>query len=139
MRKLIKDFAGGAALVVASALAPPACAADATAVKLAVKPLLCVVDKGAASCMMSFDIRWKSVLASEYCLNDSTKADPVRCWARALNGAVLQERQVSEEFVYWIGAPGGADHLAEVKVSVLRVGSDDRRRERRTRHVWDVL
>jgi hypothetical protein len=24
-------------------------------------------------------------------------------------------------------------------VEVLRVGSDDRRRERRTRHIWDVL
>jgi hypothetical protein len=46
---------------------------------------------------------------------------------------------VSEEFIYWLGAPGGEDHLAEVKVTVLRVGSDDRRRERRTRHVWDVL
>jgi hypothetical protein len=26
-----------------------------------------------------------------------------------------------------------------VKVEVLRVGTADRRRERRTRHVWDVL
>jgi hypothetical protein len=26
-----------------------------------------------------------------------------------------------------------------VKITVLRVGSADRRRERRTRHVWDVL
>jgi hypothetical protein len=120
-------------------LALPAAAAEPAPVKLAVKPLLCVVDKGATSCMMSFDIRWKSVLASEYCLNESAKADPIHCWSRALSGAVLQERQVSEEFVYWLGAPGGADHLAEVKVSVLRVDSDDRRRERRTRHVWDVL
>jgi len=104
-----------------------------------VKPLLCVVDKGASSCMMSFDIRWKSVRAGEYCLNDSAKPEPVRCWTLALDGTVLQEREVSEEFVYWLGAPGGADHLAEVKVSVLRVDSADRRRERRTRHVWDVL
>jgi hypothetical protein len=139
MRKLIIRFAASAALVIALVLVPTAFAADPASVKFAVKPLLCVVDKGASSCMMSFDIRWKSVLASEYCLNDSAKADPVHCWARALNGAVLQERQVSEEFIYWLGAPGGEDHLAEVKVTVLRVGSDDRRRERRTRHVWDVL
>ena len=119
-------------------LALPARAADAP-VKLAVRPLLCVVDKGASSCLMSFDIRWKSVRAGEYCLNDSAKPEPVRCWATASDGALLQEREVSEEFVFWLGAPGGDDHLAEVKVSVLRVGSDDRRRERRTRHVWDVL
>jgi hypothetical protein len=135
MRILKFGLAAGAALL----LALPAFAADPAPVKLGVKPLLCVVDKGATSCMMSFDIRWKSELANEYCLNDSAKPDPVHCWARSLNGAVLQEREVSEEFIYWLGAPGGADHLAEVKVTVLRVDSDDRRRERRTRHVWDVL
>jgi len=123
----------------ALALALPAAADDPAPVKLAVKPLLCVVDKGASSCMMSFDIRWKSVRALEYCLNDSAKPEPVHCWSPALAGVVLQEREVSEEFVYWLGAPGGSDHLAEVKVSVLRVDSADRRRERRTRHVWDVL
>jgi len=127
-----------AAALTALILALPAAAADGP-VKLAVRPLLCVVDKGASSCLMSFDIRWKSVRAGEYCLNDSAKPEPVRCWPTATAGAVLQEREVSEEFVFWLGAPGGADHLDEVKVSVLRVGSDDRRRERRARHVWDVL
>jgi len=129
----------GLAASAAVSFALPAVAADPAPVKLAVRPLLCVVDKGASSCMMSFDIRWKSIRAAEYCLNDSAKPDPVHCWTPALDGAVLQEREVSEEFVYWLGAPGGADHLAEVKVSVLRVDSADRRRERRTRHVWDVL
>jgi len=135
MRLLTTTLAAVAAFLLAAASAS---AADAP-VKMAVKPLLCVVDKGASSCMMSFDIRWKSVRAGEYCLNDSAKPEPVRCWTLALDGTVLQEREVSEEFVYWLGAPGGADHLAEVKVSVLRVDSADRRRERRTRHVWDVL
>src|SRR3954466_7842352 len=100
------------AAFVALILALPAAAADAP-VKLAVKPLLCVVDKGASSCMMSFDIRWKSVRAGEYCLNDSAKPEPVRCWATASDGALLQEREVSEEFVFWLGTPGGAQHLAE--------------------------
>ena len=71
--------------------------------------------------------------------SDSARPEPVHCWSPALSGVVLQEREVSEEFVYWLGTPGGADHLSEVKVSVLRVDSPDRRRERRTRHVWDVL
>jgi len=134
MRTLITGIAASAFLC----LALPAFAADPP-VKLAVKPLLCVVDKGASSCLMSFDIRWKATQTGEYCLNDSAKPEPVRCWAPAINGAVLQEREVREEFIYWLGAPGGADHLSEVKVSVLRVDSADRRRERRTRHVWDVL
>jgi hypothetical protein len=134
MRTLITGFAAAAALL----LGLPAAAADSP-VKLAVRPLLCVVDKGASSCVMSFDIRWKSTQTGEYCLNDSAKPEPVHCWAPAVNGVVLQEREVSEEFIYWLGAPGGSDHLSEVKVSVLRVDSADRRRERRTRHVWDVL
>jgi Protein of unknown function (DUF3019) len=119
------------------------CAASSIAaeppLKLAVKPVLCVLDKDATSCKMSFDIRWKSVLAGEYCLNDSFLSAPLRCWAGARTGEERVQRDVSEDFLFWLGAPAGATHLAEVKVSVLRVGSADRRRERRTRHVWDVL
>jgi hypothetical protein len=126
-------------LAVCAAISTAVSAADGAPVRLAVKPLLCVVDKAASTCMMSFDIRWKSALANEYCINDSTQADPLHCWARALDGSLNQKRQVGEEFIYWLGAPGGADHLAEVKITVLHVGSTDRRRERRTRHVWDVL
>ena len=128
-----------ASLAACAAISAPAAAADPAPVRLAIKPLLCVIDKGAQSCMMTFDIRWKSVLANEYCLNDSTQASPVFCWTSALTGAHILKREVSEEFVYWLGAPDGADHLSEVKITVLRVGSTDRRRERRTRHVWDVL
>jgi hypothetical protein len=107
--------------------------------KLVVKPVLCVLDKDATSCKMSFDIRWKSVLAGEYCLSDSFLTAPLRCWATARSGDTNIQRDVSEDFMFWLGSPAGAERLAEVKVSVLRVGSTDRRRERRTRHVWDVL
>ena len=108
-------------------------------VRLIVKPLLCVLDKGATSCTMTFDVRWKSVLAAEYCLHDGAQPAPLRCWASARAGDLQQARQVSEEFLYWLTEPAGAQRLAEVKISVLRVDSADRRRERRTRHVWDVL
>jgi hypothetical protein len=46
---------------------------------------------------------------------------------------------VSEAFIYWLGAPAGTQRAAEVKIDVLRLDSPDRRRERRSRHVWDVL
>jgi hypothetical protein len=104
-----------------------------------VKPVLCVLDKDATSCAMSFDIRWKSVLAGDYCLNDSFLSAPLRCWAGAQAGEERVQREVREDFRFWLGAPDDEARLAEVKVSVLRVGSTDRRRERRTRHVWDVL
>jgi len=108
-------------------------------VRLNVKPLLCVLDKNATSCAVTFDIRWKSVLAAEYCLNDEAQASPLRCWPSTLSGEHRQERLVTEEFVFWLSPPAGTERVAEAKVEVLRVGSTDRRRDRRSRHVWDVL
>jgi len=120
-------------------LAMNAIAADPAPVKLVVKPLLCVIDKNETACTINFDVRWKSVLPAEYCLNDSARPAPLRCWPRADSGEHTQERVVSEEFVFWLSPPSGTERVAEAKIEVLRVGSDDRRRERRARHVWDVL
>jgi hypothetical protein len=120
-------------------VAMSAAAADPQAVRLSVKPLLCVIDKDEAACTINFDVRWKSTLAAEYCLNDSARPTPLRCWPRADAGEHTQERVVSEDFIFWLSPPTGTERVAEAKIEVLRVGSDDRRRERRTRHVWDVL
>ena len=108
-------------------------------VKLVIKPLLCVIDKEATSCAVTFDIRWKSLEPAEYCLNDSVQTTPLRCWPRTLAGEMKQQREFNEDFRYWLAPPAGGERLSEVKIEVLRVGSNDRRRERRTRHVWDVL
>jgi hypothetical protein len=126
-------------IAVCLGMALPAAAADPAPVRLIVKPLLCVIDKGAASCAVTFDIRWKSVRPAEYCLNDEAQPAPLRCWPSVLAGEHQQDRIVTQDFVFWLATPGGAERAAEVKIEVLRVGSDDRRRERRTRHVWDVL
>jgi hypothetical protein len=117
----------------------PAAAADPPPVRLTVKPLLCVIDKGISSCAVTFDVRWKSVNAAEYCLNATAQPAPLRCWPSALSGEHLQQKNVSEEFFFWLSPPAGTERVAEVKIEVLHVGSDDRRRERRARHVWDVL
>jgi hypothetical protein len=128
------------ALLVASCLtALPIEAADPPPVRLSVKPLLCVLDKNATACTVTFDIRWKSTLAGEYCLNDEAQPAPLRCWPSALAGEHRQERLVTEEFFFWLSPPTGTERVAEAKIEVLRVGSTDRRRERRSRHVWDVL
>jgi hypothetical protein len=141
--------------------------AEPEPVKLVIKPLLCVIDKDATRCAVTFDIRWKSAQPGEYCLNDSVQASPLRCWPLALAGEMKQQREFSEDFRYWLSLPAaessppaaglstptaeansppaaqtaaaGGQRLSEVKIEVLRVGSNDRRRERRTRHVWDVL
>jgi hypothetical protein len=127
-------------LLVASCLtALPTVAADPPPVQLIVKPLLCVLDKNATSCAVTFDIRWKSERAAEYCLNDEALPAPLRCWPSTIAGEHQQERRVTQEFTFWLSPPAGAERVAEAKIEVLRVGSTDRRRERRSRHVWDVL
>jgi hypothetical protein len=127
-----------ASLLVACLVATPAAAADPP-VRLVVKPLLCVIDKDATACTVTFDIRWKSVLAAEYCLNDEAQPAPLRCWPRTTAGELRHEREVVQDFSFWLTPPSGIERAAEAKIEVLRVGSADRRRERRTRHVWDVL
>jgi len=117
----------------------PSAAVDLPAARLIVKPLLCVIDREAGQCSLTFRIRWKSEAAAEYCLNDSALSTPLRCWPSASAGAHDQQREVSEAFIYWLGAPDGTQRAAEVKIDVLRLDSPDRRRERRARHVWDVL
>jgi hypothetical protein len=134
--RTIRLFAG---IFMGLVLGTPALAADPPPVKLVIKPLLCVLDKTATACAITFDIRWKSVQPSEYCLGDSMTPTPVHCWQRALSGDARHERRFSEDFAFWLTPPAGGVRLAEVKIEVLRVGSTDRRRERRTRHVWDVL
>lgn len=117
----------------------PATAADIPAARLFVKPLLCVIDREAGRCAMTFRIRWKSEAAAEYCLNDSALSTPLRCWPSASSGTHEQQREVDEAFIYWLGAPDGTQRAAEVKIDVLRLDPADRRRDRRARHVWDVL
>jgi hypothetical protein len=127
------------AIVASCFWALPVVAADPAPVRLNVKPLLCVLDKDATSCAVTFDIRWKSQTAAEYCLNDEAQPAPLRCWANALSGEHQQDRLVTQEFTFWLSPPAGKERVAEAKIEVLRVGSSDRRRERRSRHVWDVL
>ena len=113
-------------------------AAAESPVKLYVKPVLCVLDHGETSCTMTFDIRWQSDASLDLCLNDGTPA-PLRCWTGASSGEHTQQRTVAEDFAYWLNNPNGTMRLAEVQINVMRVDSADRRRERRARHVWDVL
>jgi hypothetical protein len=129
----------GLVLLAALTLAPLASAAEPPPVKLVIKPLLCVLDKTATTCAITFDIRWKSTEPADYCLADSVSPQPLRCWQRTAAGEMKHPRRFAEDFAFWLAPPAGDTRLAEVKIEVLRLGSKDRRRERRTRHVWDVL
>jgi hypothetical protein len=105
---------------------------------LTVKPVLCITDNRNPSCDMSFLVVWQSGETGYYCLfNDFTEA-PVRCWSEELAGQLSEDRVVRENFSYWMTGSDPDSRLAEVTVEVLHMDSDDRRRRRRTRHVWDI-
>ena len=113
-------------------------AAQADDMILSVKPLLCITDSRNPVCEMSFLVVWESDERGYYCLfNDYTEA-PVRCWNEERQGQLTDDRTVRESFSFWMTGTDAANRLAEVSVEVLRMDSDDRRRKRRTRHVWDI-
>ena len=124
-----------ALLLPALALSETAAAEDMT---LSVKPVLCITDNRNPSCDMAFLVVWQSALTGYYCLFNDFADAPVRCWNEEREGELSDERQVQENFSYWMTDRDLASRLAVVTVEVLRMDSDDRRRKRRTRHVWDI-
>jgi len=106
--------------------------------RLIVKPVLCITDNRNPSCDMSFLVVWQSGDTGYHCLfTDFTEA-PIRCWSEERAGRLSDDRIVRESFSYWMTGSDSSSRLAEVTVEVLRMDSDDRRRRRRTRHVWDI-
>ncbi len=106
--------------------------------QLTVKPVLCIIDKRTPSCQMSFLVLWESAQTGYYCLFSDFGKAPIRCWSSELSGRTKDERIVQNDFRYWMQDDNSELQLAVVTVEVLRLDSDDRRRKRRTRHVWDI-
>jgi hypothetical protein len=129
-------------LLLLFALLPLTAIADTDVVggsmRLTVKPVLCIIDKKTPSCDMSFLVLWESAQSGYYCLYNDFGEAPVRCWNDERAGRTEDERNVQEDFQYWMANDRNEQQLAAVKVEVLRMDSDDRRRKRRTRHVWDL-
>lgn len=109
-----------------------------TDMRLTVRPLLCIIDNRTPSCEMSFLVVWQSAASGYYCLFSDFEDAAMRCWNDDRTGKLDDERDVRSNFSYWMTGEEREQRLAEVTVEVLRMDSDDRRRRRRTRHVWDI-
>ncbi len=122
-------------------LLTPPLAANETAdkpVEITVKPLLCIVDLRTPGCEMTFLVQWESDESGYYCVFNDLEDAPLNCWTEQRSGELHDKRSVQENLSFWINESGGAP-LDTVTVEVLRMDSDDRRRRRRSRHVWDLL
>jgi len=106
---------------------------------LTVKPVLCITDKRTPSCDMTFLVFWQSEQSGYYCLFNDFDEAPLRCWTETQSGELSDKRTVQSDFSYWMTDDDIQSLLAVVRVEVLRMDTDDRRRRRRTRHVWDIL
>ncbi len=106
--------------------------------RLSVKPVLCITDNRNPSCEMSFLVVWESGINGYYCLFSDFDDTPVRCWNEERSGRLNDDRTVQSNFSYWMTGEDLGYRLAQVDIEVLRMDSDDRRRRRRTRHVWDI-
>lgn len=106
--------------------------------ELTVKPLLCIVDERNPGCDMTFRIRWRSKEIGYYCVFNSFEDDPLNCWSEQRAGEMSDARSIRENLVFWL-SQNGSSPLDSVTVEVLRMDSGDRRRRRRSRHVWDIL
>ena len=128
-------------LLILVLLLPALAASDEMAgddMQLTVKPLLCITDARNPSCDMSFLVVWQSIATGYYCLFNDIIDAPLRCWNEERAGRMNDDRTVTQNFSYWMTGTDTSARLAQVNVEVLRMDSDDRRRRRRTRHVWDI-
>ena len=112
--------------------------AAAEEMQLTVKPVLCITDNRNPSCDMAFLVVWTSATTGYYCLFNDFADAPVRCWTEERTGRLSDDRTVDTNFSFWMTADDFDIRLAQVDVEVLRMDSDDRRRKRRKRHVWDI-
>ncbi|MFO7287083.1 MAG: DUF3019 domain-containing protein [Gammaproteobacteria bacterium] len=115
-----------------------ASAADES-VMLSVKPALCITDRRENACELSIAVTWRSEIAGAFCLHSDLAEAPIQCWNGATSGTVVEERVVSETFAYWLTDAASRERVAEARLEVMTTDSDDRRRNRRRRHVWNIL
>lgn len=117
-------------------LAPQVSANDD--VKLTVKPVLCILDEQTTVCDMAFLVLWESSVDGYYCLYNHFGSSPLRCWQSESEGRHEERRTVERSFQYWLTVDGDEEPVATAAVDVMIAAPSDRRRSRRTRHIWDL-
>lgn len=111
--------------------------ADDSAAELNVRPKLCIVDQRTPHCDVKLALTWTSPKPGYYCVKREEDDAPLHCWVDENAGQVDDERKITKTQRYELHEDETTRASAEVEV--LRMDSEDRRRRRRTRHVWDVL
>ena len=108
-------------------------------VSLNISPHLCITDQADKTCTMNLLFEWLAQSNGDYCLVDKKDKRALQCWSKEQYGQweELLKIQVSRSFL--MTQEKNQQPLAEESVEVLSTYSEDRRRNRRRKHIWSLL
>jgi hypothetical protein len=113
--------------------------AKVQAMDLSVSPKLCITDKADKTCEMTLDFVWQTNDSGDYCLVEKASQAPLQCWQQDSSGQWQAITVVTNKQVFWMSEDGTAAPLDQEVVEVLSTYSDDRRKNRRRKHVWSLM
>lgn len=126
-------------VIALAALLPLGHAQAADDISLSVSPTLCITDSPEKTCDMALEFYWKSDTPGHYCLIEDKSHTALQCWQEDSEGHWQSEQTVSDREVFVISEDGQVAPLAQVEIQVLTTYSEDRRRNRRRKHVWSLM
>lgn len=140
-------FASSAAVAQADSSAAEAAAQElpigsqAPTGKVQLKPSLCIVKRGEKNCRIDLDVRWSASQPNEYCVFRQKEAKPLQCWENLSSGqhtdSLLAANNQNYQLVWLSDSAKVA--LGQAVLQVVNVVPDDRRKQRRRRHIWSVF
>lgn len=136
-RRIVKPSRG--LLVAVSAGIVCAISGGISAADLTVKPRLCITDSEQKSCELPLEFTWRTDKNGNYCLVQHANEQQLQCWQQNKQGQWQATQSVTDQELFWLTEDGQALPLAQATVEVLSTYTEDRRRNRRRKHVWSLM
>ncbi len=96
--------------------------------QLSISPQQCVALHQGQVCYQSVQIQWQANQKQNYCLFDSTKQQPIRCWKSSIKGEHRFDFQSDKSVVYQLRIENQTQVIAESSMTVAWVYGQKKRR-----------
>ncbi len=110
-----------------------------TEANLSLTPSLCVVARDTGRCDISVDVSWKANKDSDYCIYNESSDSPIQCWSYKNQGQSQSKVSINKDIDYWLVWRETGSELDREVLKVVKIMPEDRRRNRRRRHIWSVF
>ncbi len=109
--------------------------------ELEISPRLCIVPRGEQECRVDVELRWHAEQKQAYCVYKQQLEQALQCWSEVAFGELLDALIARSDTRYRLvwDDDGKLVALDEAVLKVVSVVPEDRRRQRRRRHVWSVF